>query len=42
MLNRDLKGLNAEIESYNSKLMELEIKEKDIIKGGANKGAESR
>lgn len=31
-MNGELKNLNAEIESYNIKLMELEAKEKDIIR----------
>jgi hypothetical protein len=36
-LKKELKIINAEIESYNKTLLELDNKEKDLIKASINK-----
>lgn len=41
-INSELKILNSEIESYNKQLMELEGKEREILKTSSSGGAESR
>lgn len=41
-MNAELKILNAEIESYNKQLMELESKEREILKSSAGLNSESR